>query len=103
MPTEIAGHGLIMIERTTIYGCLYRLAAGGRSLAETMWHGVNEDITDDAGADYTLAVGFSVATLLASFSDAAVRAHAVNGLNVMVHRTGYTLTPGYLISGRRGE
>ena len=58
---------------------------------------LNEDITDefpdDAGADYTLAVGFSVATLLASFSDAAERAHAVNGLNVMVHRTGYALTP----------
>ena len=58
---------------------------------------LNEDLTnefpDDAGAAYTLAVGFSVATLLASFSNAAERANAVDGLNAMVHRTGYALTP----------
>ena len=58
---------------------------------------LNEDLTDefpdDAGAAYTLAVGFSVATLLASFSNAAERANAVDGLNCMVHRTGYALTP----------
>jgi hypothetical protein len=58
---------------------------------------LNEDLTnefpDDAGAAYTLAVGFSVATLLTSFSNAAERAHAVDGLNAMVRRTGYALTP----------
>ena len=50
-------------------------------------------IERNAGAAYTLAVGFSVATLLASFGDAAERANAVDGLNAMVHRTGYALTP----------
>jgi hypothetical protein len=58
---------------------------------------LNEDLSDEfpdnAGAAYTLAVGFSVATLLASFSDAAERANAVDGLNAIVHRTGYALTP----------
>ena len=52
-----------------------------------------DEFPDDAGAAYTLAVGFSVATLLGSFSDAAERANAVDGLNAMVHRTGYALTP----------
>jgi hypothetical protein len=58
---------------------------------------LNEDITDefpdDAIAAYTLAVGFSVATLLGSFCDAAERANVVDGLNAMVRRTGYALTP----------
>jgi hypothetical protein len=58
---------------------------------------LNEDITDefpdDAIAAYTLAVGFSVATLLGSFCDTAERANAVDGLNAMVRRTGYALTP----------
>ena len=58
---------------------------------------LNEDISDefpdDACAAYTLAVGFSVATLLGSFCDAAERANAVDGLNAMVRRTGYALTP----------
>jgi hypothetical protein len=34
-----------------------------------------------------------VATLLGSFCDAAERANAVDGLNAMVRRTGYALTP----------
>ena len=54
---------------------------------------ISDEFPDDAGAAYTLAVGFSVATLLASFGDAAERANAVDGLNAMVHRTGYALMP----------
>ena len=60
-------------------------------------YALNEDITDefpdDAGAAYTLAVGFSVATLLGSCGDTVERAHVVDGLNAMVCRTGYALTP----------
>ena len=48
------------------------------------------DNPDDA---YTLAVGFSVATLLGSCGDTVERAHVVDGLNAMVCRTGYALTP----------
>jgi hypothetical protein len=65
-------------------------APHGRALGEDI---SDEFPEDDMGAAYTLAVGFSVATLLASFGDAAERANAVNGLNAMVHRTGYALTP----------
>jgi hypothetical protein len=58
---------------------------------------LNEDISDEFPDNpdeaYTLAVGFSVATLLGSCCDAAERAHTVDGINVMVHRTGYALTP----------
>ena len=65
-------------------------APHGRALSEDI---SDEFPDDDVGAAYTLAVGFSVATLLASFSNAAERANAVDGLNCMVHRTGYALMP----------
>jgi hypothetical protein len=56
-----------------------------------------EDITDEFPDNpheaYTLAVGFSVATLLGSCGDTVERANVVDGLNAMVHRTGYALTP----------
>ena len=58
---------------------------------------LNEDITeafpDNPDAAYTLAVGFSVATLLGSFSDPAERANVVDGVNVLVRRMGCVLTP----------
>ena len=58
---------------------------------------LNEDITeafpDNPDAAYTLAVGFSVATLLGSFSDPSERANVVDGVNVLVRRMGCALTP----------
>jgi hypothetical protein len=58
---------------------------------------LNEDITDEfpdnSHEAYTLAVGFSVATLLGSCCDTIERANVVDGLNAMVYRTGYALTP----------
>ena len=58
---------------------------------------LNEDITeafpDNPDAAYTLAVGFSVATLLGSFSDPAERANVVDGVNVLVRRMGCALMP----------
>ena len=58
---------------------------------------LNEDISaefpDNPDDAYTLAVGFSVATLLGSCGDTVERAHVVDGLNAMVCRTGYALTP----------
>ena len=58
---------------------------------------LNEDISDEFPDNpddaYTLAVGFSVATLLGSCGDTVERAHVVDGLNAMVYRTGYALTP----------
>jgi hypothetical protein len=57
---------------------------------------VTDEFPDNPHEAYTLAVGFSGASLLGSLSDAAERAHVVDGLNAMVHRTGYALTPGDL-------
>ena len=58
---------------------------------------LNDDITeafpDNPDAAYTLAVGFSVATLLGSFSDPSERANVVDGVNVLVRRMGCALTP----------
>jgi hypothetical protein len=58
---------------------------------------LNEDITeafpDNPDAAYTLAVGFSVAALLGSFSDPAERANVVDGVNVLVRRMGCALMP----------
>ena len=64
-------------------------APHGKALAED----ISDEFPDHPDEAYTLAVGFSVATLLGSCGDAAERANAVDGLNVMVHRTGYALTP----------
>jgi hypothetical protein len=58
---------------------------------------LNEDISDEFPQRRMRGLharrGVQRCTLLGSFSDAAERAHAVDGLNAMVHRTGYALTP----------
>ena len=54
---------------------------------------ISDEFPDNPDDAYTLAVGFSVATLLGSCGDTVERANVVDGLNAMVYRTGYALTP----------
>jgi hypothetical protein len=41
----------------------------------------------------TIAIGFAVGMLLGSLSDPGERMSAVNGINIMVSKLGFALTP----------
>ena len=54
---------------------------------------IAEEFSEQPDMALTIAIGFAVGMLLGSLSDPGERMSAVNGINLMVSKLGFALTP----------